>query len=277
MHAMRKLCSLLLALLPLLLVSPANAGALADLQVISRTTGQPLAIYPHAGKLHVIGQPGEGYSVRVSNRTGRRILAVVSVDGVNVVNGETAAPDQTGYVLDPWQSYEIEGWRKSAREVAAFYFTSLPDSYAARTGRPGNVGVIGLAVFQEALPPRAAAPIQPPFAKGGSARDRAAAEAQAPAADADRSDDLRQESNRAAAPPASRMQEKLGTGHGEQRYSAVSFTDFRRAAAFPAEVLSLYYDRYENLAARGILPGPRYSSAPQPFPAAAQFVPDPPR
>ena len=44
---------------------------------------------------------------------------------------------------------EITGWRKSLERTAAFYFTDLGDSYAARTGRPQNVGVIGVAVFQE--------------------------------------------------------------------------------------------------------------------------------
>ena len=59
------------------------------------------------------------------------------------------ARHQDGYVLDPWGFTSIAGWRKSLDRVAAFYFTSLPDSYAARTGRPDNVGVIGLALFRE--------------------------------------------------------------------------------------------------------------------------------
>ena len=56
-------------------------------------------------------------------------------------------------MLDPWGSVEITGWRKSLERTAAFYFTDLGDSYAARTGRPQNVGVIGVAVFQEKAPP----------------------------------------------------------------------------------------------------------------------------
>ena len=55
-------------------------------------------------------------------------MTVVSVDGINAVTGETASPDQNGYVLSPHQSFEIAGWRKSMNEVAAFYFTQLPDS-----------------------------------------------------------------------------------------------------------------------------------------------------
>lgn len=80
-------------------------------------------------------------------------MVVLSVDGVNVISGETAASQQSGYVLGPWEQTEISGWRKSQQEVAQFYFTALPDSYAARTERPDNVGVIGAAVFREKVEP----------------------------------------------------------------------------------------------------------------------------
>ena len=93
--------------------------------------------------------PGHRYGVRLTNTTGERVLVVLSVDGVNAVTGQTAHPSQAGYVLEPWQSTEITGWRKSYNDVAQFVFTALPDSYAARTGRPDNIGTIGVAVFRE--------------------------------------------------------------------------------------------------------------------------------
>src|SRR5882762_6388898 len=131
-----------------------QAGALVDLAVVNRATGERIPVYSHRGRLYVPGAPGAKYSLLITNKTGERVLAVTSVDGVNVVTGETAAPGQSGYVLDPWGSVDISGWRKSMSEVAAFVFTSLPDSYAARTDRPGNVGVIGVAVFREYQPLR---------------------------------------------------------------------------------------------------------------------------
>lgn len=264
------------------LTLPAHAGVHADLQVVSRSTGERLPVYAHGGKLYVVGQPGERYAVQVANRTSGRVLAVVSVDGVNVVSGETAAPDQTGYVLGPRQSYEIAGWRKTADEVAAFYFTSLPDSYAARTDRPGNVGVIGVALFREWAPPRprpqvqpaprlhehdgtSAAPVETP-----SRRAETAEAAAGPSAGS------ASESARSRLPAAPQMRDKLGTGHGEREHSSVGYTDFRRATPQPAEVLTLYYDRRENLVARGIIPqgAPRFAE-PQPFPGPIRFAPDP--
>src|SRR5882762_8649515 len=115
-----------------------HAGALVDLTVVNRATGERIAVHAHRGRLYVAGAPGAKYSILLENKIGERALAVVSVDGINVITGDTAAPAQSGYVLDPWGSVGIDGWRKNMSEVAAFVFTALPESYAARTGRPGN-------------------------------------------------------------------------------------------------------------------------------------------
>jgi len=228
----------------------ASAGALVDLAVVDRSTGQSIPVYAHGGRIYVPGTPGAKYSLRITNRTGERVLAVTSVDGINVITGETANPAQSGYVLDPFGSVEIAGWRKNMSEVAAFYFTPLPDSYAARTDRPGNVGVIGVAAFREYRPPRRRLDLQQPGQSSGSAADRAEAQS-APA-------------------PA---KEKLGTGHGERESSYASWTDFRRASDSPAELVSIWYDSRASLVARGIIPGRPYAE-PSPFPGF-RFTPDP--
>ncbi len=94
-------------------------------------------------------QPGHRYAVRLHNRSGRRVLAVLSVDGINAVDGRTADLHQAGYVLGPGEALEVAGWRKSLDAVAQFVFVDPAASYAARTGRPDNLGVIGVAVFRE--------------------------------------------------------------------------------------------------------------------------------
>ena len=134
------------------------ASPLAAVDVYDRTTGSALTMYERDGRRYVVGAPGNEYAVRIRNCTGQRILAVTSVDGINVITGDTASPDQSGYVIEPWGSVEIAGWRKSMSHTAAFYFTNLGDSYAARTGRPFDVGVIGVAVFAERVEPRRPSP-----------------------------------------------------------------------------------------------------------------------
>src|SRR4051812_14564924 len=90
-----------------------GAGRMGDLQVYDRTSGRQLPVYWHAGRPYVAGQPGNEYRVVVRNRRGEDLLAVVSVDGVNVLSGETAGAGQDGYVLAAWQRMDITGWRKS--------------------------------------------------------------------------------------------------------------------------------------------------------------------
>jgi hypothetical protein len=183
---------------------------------------------------------------------------VISVDGVNAISGQTAASNQSGYVLDPGQRSEIAGWRKNMDEVAAFYFTALPDSYAARTGRPDNVGVIGVAVYREYVEPRVEYEAQP-MSKSAPGAPMAAPQA---------SGVMRDESARARP-----MEERLGTGHGERVAAPTQSTEFRRASSRPSEVIAIYYDSHANLVARGIIPGARRTLQPQPFPGG--FVPDP--
>jgi len=252
--------SLVAVIAVLLFAGTARAGALVDLTVINRATGERIPVHSHRGRLYVPGTPGARYSLLISNLSGERVLAVTSVDGVNVITGETAAPSQSGYVLEPWGSVDIGGWRKSMSEVAAFFFTPLPDSYAARTERPGNVGVIGVAVFREFRAPPPAV-LQQPFS--GLDRRESEARSSSPAAPAA---DL---SSRLVPRPA----EKLGTGHGEREASAATWTDFRRASATPSEMIAIYYDSRANLIARGIIPG-RAQAAPNPFPGF-RFAPDP--
>lgn len=254
-----------------------SAGTLADVAVIDRNTGQTLPTFYHRGRLWVAGTPGNKYAVTVTNKSARRLMTVVSVDGINVVSGETAAPEQTGYVLDGGTHYAISGWRKSASEVAAFVFTALPDSYAARTDRPDNVGVIGVAVFREwSAPPQ---PTVSPHAgaqrRSPASADSAKAEAAANGAAAERAD-AAMPSSPASTSERSRAlrDERIGTGHGEREVAPINFTQFRRASERPNELLTIYYDSHANLVARGII-RPAPLPAPHPFPAGMRFAPDP--
>jgi hypothetical protein len=273
---------------------PYVKSSLVQVDVYDRADGSALPVFQKDGRHYIVGVPGHEYALRIRNCTGARILVVTSVDGVNVVSGDTASPSQSGYVLDPWGSVEITGWRKSLERTAAFYFTDLGDSYAARTGRPQNVGVIGVAVFQERPKriayrehdirgrlaeaegqpversakneARADAPVPPP----------ASAPAQGGARDSSAADDFaRQESSDQA-----RALSKLGTGHGRNEESRVSVTRFDRATESPAETVAIQYDRRENLIAMGVLPRPtphlaRREPNPNPFPGALRFAPDP--
>ncbi|GAB2497764.1 hypothetical protein [Arenimonas alkanexedens] len=250
------------------LPAAARSPSLVEMQVLDLDQSQTLPRHPHQGRDYIEGLPGHRYAVVLQNLTGERVLAVVSVDGVNAISGETAGSQQAGYVLQPWQRVEVRGWRKNLSEIAEFQFTSLGDSYAARTGRPGNVGVIGVAAFRERQPlppPRWEAEIAEaaPIAKSRAG----AAEARAPQSAAESASSDRYD--------ASRSRQQLGTGHGSRRLDAATATEFERASLRPTQVLTVWYDSHQALVARGVIPNrwPHTTHSPEAFPIG--FAPDP--
>ncbi len=266
-------------------------GRAVSIDIVDRDTGQVLEAYQHAGRSYVAGRPGARYAIRISNRSGARVLVVTAVDGINILSGKTAAWGQSGYVFEPWQTYEVTGWRKSDSQVAAFEFTSLPDSYAARTGRPLDVGVIGVAVFRERVRPvwRDKERDQRPLGSLDERERRLAEPRSEAAADAagqsgsGRADGAAP-ATRAAPPAAAESKlaarpDRLGTGHGQREDSWVTTTQFERASSAPDEIVSVQYDRYENLLAAGIIGSAPPIARPRPFPGSRDtygYVPDPP-
>ena len=263
---MKRLSALLTVLLLLPLVACARGQTLVDVQVIDLDQGESLLPVGHRGRDWIAGRPGHRFAVAMHNLSGERVLAVLSVDGVNAISGQTAGTSQAGYVLEPWQRVEIRGWRKSHADIAEFYFTDLPDSYAARTGRPDNVGVIGVAAFREHRPQPI--PYYPPSTPMIGEREKSLGRADAPRASAADAQAAREESY-----GPSPMPQQIGTGHGERRYDPVAQTTFQRESARPNQRVALYYDSYEALLARGIIRDNPRRESPEPFPIG--FVPDP--
>jgi hypothetical protein len=263
-----------------------------------------LPTYYAGGRAYVMGTIGERYRIHITNPTSRRVEAVVSVDGLDAIDGKTASyDDKRGYVILPYDDVTIEGFRTSLDEVATFRFSSVRDSYAGRKGQDRNVGVIGVAFFPERdrpvrLPPRpiisddrarSSAEAPPPakdapYGGGGAGRASSApAEASAaPAPSADKkSESAYGPAPRAAEPPSTRP--GLGTEFGEQRYSSVHYTSFQRESpTHPSSVVELRYNDREGLLALGI-PVDRYApsdlslrESADPFPRN-RFATPPPR
>lgn len=245
-------------------------GRLADVTVTDRNTGATLPVYFSKGEYWVAGAPGARYAISIRNKIGERVMAVTSVDGINVVNGATAAWGQTGYVFGAWYDYQITGWRKSNFEVAAFEFADASDSYAERTGRPNQVGVIGVAVFKERRSEPVTVQTPSPYRQEREAKESRSDNAASPPSAA--SNSVAQKGMGTAEPAP-----KLGTGHGQREDSYVSQTNFERLQSQPNEVITIRYDSRQNLIAAGVIPE-RPGHTPNPFPNSDRlsYVPDPP-
>jgi hypothetical protein len=274
--------------------------------------GVPLPSFLHLGSLYFGGQQGERYDLRLTNNTGERVEAVITVDGRDVISGELGNfKKQRGYVLEPWGSVVISGYRQSLQQVAAFRFADLSGSYTALRGSPEHAGVVGVAVFTEkrrsakrhkkAL---AAAPPPPnyyePYYQGpvaSSAPPTAFPESERRAEKA--AGDAAAEESVAMAPSAAPVsadaggaggfapppaQSQLGTAYGETQYSAVQEVEFKRhRKRKPDAILTVYYDSLSGLQSRGITVsapplGNPLAVEPQPFPQSQSgFATPPPR
>ena len=253
--------------------------------------GNSLPTFRRDGRTYLLGEPGLRYNIRVQNPTAQRVEAVVSVDGRDAVSGEPGDyVNGRGYVIAPYGSLLVEGFRRSFEEVATFRFTSPENSYSARMGTPQNVGVIGVAFFPERVrppppPPIARRPLprpvrlpydheysSPTFDGRGASADKATqgapqqpravpprASAPPSGGAADRARDSspsKREAARGAAQDElgrSDSVNNLGTEFGETRESVVSSVSFERASpTHPALVSTLRYDDADGLSARGI-------------------------
>jgi hypothetical protein len=246
--------------------------------------GSPLETGYSGGRKYVLGEHGGRYTIRVANPSSRRVEVVVSVDGLDVIDGKAASFGKRGYVINPYGDVRIEGWRTSFSSVAAFRFGRVADSYAARTGSARNVGVIGVAVFTEREPvisrpliPRhrhyygdedylgrrdGAGTAPEAKARKAPAKPSAAPPATAKAPSADKSAPsggagrAESESSAQAYRGYRRYipQERpgLGTEFGEQRGSQVQLTTFVRLSSRPAGYAELRYNDEGGLARLGI-------------------------
>jgi hypothetical protein len=132
-------------------IADAKIRAPYDVQVI-RENGDTLPTYAQKDRFYVQGNANERYIIKVTNPTARRVEAVVTVDGLDVIDGEDGDLRKRGYVVPPYGEVRVEGFRTSQADVATFRFNSVGDSYAGKKGKARNVGVIAVAIFEEQAP-----------------------------------------------------------------------------------------------------------------------------
>ena len=194
------------------------------------------------------------------------MLAVTSVDGVNVISGETAARNRAATCSTRWDSRAHRRLAQEPRRSRHVLLHAAADSYAARTGRPDDVGVIGVALFRD---------IGRRTSRAATGCEERAAASAAPEASAETSDDAEERRDSSG---ARQRAQRIEARHRPRpsRSFAGAVRDFQRASSTPDETIVIYYDSRKNLLAQGVMPQPHAgtpTAARDPFPNG--FVPDP--
>jgi hypothetical protein len=253
----------------LLSASPARAHALPQAQgtlvgVSVEIDGRESSLYAApdgSGRYYLEARAGSRYAVSLANRTGERVGVVLTVDGLNAISGERDTQAGRMYVLDPWQSTRVQGWRTSLSAVRQFTFVDEKRSYAARSGKANEkMGWIEIAVYRE----RRAYVHRTPGHWGENkrqdsdgreeqdARDQAPA---APAPEATASRDSAQAPPKLEAESGARARSYPGTGWGDRAHDPVVLVSFD-PEKHPSECVTLRYEYRSALVALGVLPAP---------------------
>ena len=252
--------------------------------------GKSTIKYAHEGRFYLEGRSNTEFTLLVRNNTATRVLAVMTVDGLSIMDGKKGSLDGNGYVVDPFQTLKIPGWRLNDDDVAKFIFAGKGKSYAAKKGNSRDVGVIGCAIFNEASsfttfsvsgptvdwvnsggPLRSCTRIISPDWSGGTMTTTDGTAASTFTCD---TSDVAMDSgeinsvyccNSVSAPPAGEVIERtarrvstkkmatqnIGTGFGKKASHGVTEVSFNKKDR-PTEVFAIHYDDREGLESRGI-------------------------
>ena len=229
---------------------PVEAGGF-DVQVL--VNGRPLEEYDARGRRYVEAQKGVEYELRIRNPLPQRVAVALSVDGLNTIDARrTTRWEASKWVIEPYQTITISGWQMSSARARRFYFTTERDSYAAKLGRPTDVGVISAVFFRERRPvtiiPRPY-PREEPYdnAQKESKSDGSATSSEAPAAGASRA---RNQPQREIAPVPD---DYAATGIGRSVRHDVRHVNLDLEPSPAAEVM-IRYEYHAALVRLGIRP-----------------------
>jgi hypothetical protein len=236
------------------------AGSVGDAVEVRIVTddGRTLPTYPvrtkrTLKKVYAEAVKGDHYRIEVRNRLNRRVGLVIAVDGRNIITGEKSRlkNSERMYILEPYGSGEFSGWRTGQERINRFYFTDVPDSYAAAFGDESAMGVITVAAYPELRrcepPPAPLSQTTPAYprryeGKGEASADRAAAAPAAPAA----------ESRKDKAARSEQPLESAGTGYGREEYSPVETVAFT-AENKTVETIHIKYEWRSTLCRLGVV------------------------
>lgn len=244
----------------------AAAGGVGDAVEVRIVTdeGRTLPTYPvkvrnGMRKVYAEAVKGDYYRIEVTNRLNRRVGLVIAVDGRNIISGGKSwlKNNERMYILEPYGSGQFAGWRSSQTRINRFYFTDVPDSYAAAFGDESAMGVIAVAAYPEVQryepPPAPLTQAVPsaPRSKGSAGKGAGSADSGRNALEGAMQSRSAEGVQKKGARQSTDM-ESAGTGYGHEEYSPssmVAFSPEKRAI----ETIFLKYEWRETLCRLGVI------------------------
>jgi hypothetical protein len=233
-------------------------GETVEVRIVT-DDGRTLPTYPvqlshGVRKVYTEAIKGNHYRIAVKNRINRRVGLVIAVDGRNIISGKKSwlKSNERMYIIEPHGSGEFAGWRTAQDRINRFYFTDIPDSYAAAFGDESAMGVITVAIYPEVQRCEAPMPLSRSIPSGPYGYEGKAAgsadKAQSPLAA--REDSAKRMKERDAR--QEQALESAGTGYGRDEYSpsrVVAFEPEKRAV----ETIYLKYEWRSTLCKLGVV------------------------
>ncbi len=246
------LTALALLALPALTASPALAREQGPYSIEILVDGRPLEEYRARGTTYVEALKGKEYSVRLRNRTGRRVAVALSVDGLNSIDARTtSAGSASKWILGPHETITLDGWQTSSTAARRFFFTTEDKSYGEWLGKTDNLGVISAVFFRERRP--RPAPIKKYDSPGSDSVPREPRQAAPSAGDAaGRAEKSRVRAEAESVAPLA-DDDYAATGIGREVDHRVRQVPVN-AEDRPAAVLDIRYEYYDALVRLGVLP-----------------------
>lgn len=240
---------------------------------------RPADEYYHQGQVWIEGREGSNYTLRFTNRSPNRVLAIFSVDGLDVLRGKPAGHLSEGYVVNANSTIDVPGWKLDNENAAEFFFSRSNKSYVAKIGgNVNNTGVIGAMVFREAAP----AYYQQPFTFTATPQiqpnwsiSNTSGAVNASLVDLNNitvgsvARSARSWSMPSNSTQTSFASQEVGTGFGPATaWNTVNTTFARENPTVPNAIMAIYYDSAKNLQRMGIVLKSKYTtSSNNPFPA----------
>jgi len=151
----------------------------ANYELSVLVNGRPVREFFHKDRFLIESRDGTEYTLKLKNHSHKRIMAVVSVDGIDVLKGKSAADAESGYIINAFSTTEIKGYRIDDNNVAIFRFSDGKKSYATEVEQKfdkkkiekvkrgelapaKNNGVIGVRIWEEKDAPTIPAWTTPP-------------------------------------------------------------------------------------------------------------------